>query len=64
MGFAVTNRILMPQEPITLDFDKSFDKCNFHSFKPQWVVSKEEIIDSLKKFIGLTFKSQSLRRAV
>lgn len=64
MGLAKTTRTLLPQEPITLDFDKSFDHCNFHRFTSHWVESKEEIIDQIKKFIGLTFKGQTLRRAV
>jgi hypothetical protein len=65
MGLAITKKKLIPQEPITLDFNLSFDKCNFHNFKTYWVESKEEIIEQIKKHIGLKFnKNQNIRRAV
>lgn len=65
MDLVVTKRKLMPQEPITLNLDLCFDKCNFHNFKAYWVESKEEIIDQISKHIGLgSIKNQNIRRAV
>jgi hypothetical protein len=65
MGLDINKKKLIPQEPITLDFNLSFDKCNFHNFKTYWVESKEEIIEQIKKHIGLKFnKNQNIRRAV